>query len=70
MTLGNQIKNQKFHIITSLVYLKPKHCAVMAISVDLPVTPVLTSTNNSLSRGQEVIPIIGLTDSSVSVEKS
>lgn len=42
--------------------------AIMAISADLPVTPVLTCRNNPFSRGQEVISIMGPTDSSVSVE--
>lgn len=40
----------------------------MAVLADLPVTPVLTSRNHPLSRGQ-VISIMRLTDSSVSVEK-
>lgn len=39
--------------------------AVMAISADLPVTPVLTCRNHPLSRGQEVFSIMGLTDSSI-----
>lgn len=43
--------------------------AVMATSADLPVTSVLTCRNHPLSRGQEVISIMGLADSSVSMEK-
>jgi len=43
--------------------------AVMAISADLPVTPVLTCRNHPLFRGQEFISIMGLADPSAPMEK-